>query len=154
MQVAGYSYWNTHAPYVCGFWICMTWSLDLDLYIARTILAIFATELGEHNANENLYIKGIVCTVCHFTGRLYKNWLKHIFARTAFVWEAAPFSTLPTADENAVTESAVTTVSSSLFQPATVLTVFPVHSVSFFSPPLTWFIAGVIVNCFRCGPVV
>ena len=35
---------------------------------------------------------------------------------------AAPCSTLPTADENAVTESAVTTVSSSLFQSATVLT--------------------------------
>ena len=35
---------------------------------------------------------------------------------------AAPCSTLPTADENAVTESAVTTVSSSRFQSATVLT--------------------------------
>ena len=35
---------------------------------------------------------------------------------------AAPCSTLPTADENAVTESAVTTVPSSLFQSATVLT--------------------------------
>ena len=38
------------------------------------------------------------------------------------MWGAAPCSTLPTADENAVTESAVTTVSSSLFQSATVLT--------------------------------
>ena len=35
---------------------------------------------------------------------------------------AAPCSTLPSADENAVTESTVTTVSSSLFQSATVLT--------------------------------
>ena len=60
----------------------------------------------------------MVCTVCHFT--LFKNWLKHIFVLTAYVWEAAPCSTLPTADENAVTESAVTTVSSSLFQSATV----------------------------------
>ena len=62
----------------------------------------------------------MVCTVCHFT--LFKNWLKHIFVLTAYVWEAAPCSTLPTADENAMTESAVTTVSSSLFQSATVLT--------------------------------
>ena len=38
------------------------------------------------------------------------------------VWDAASCSTLPTADENAVTESAVTTLSSSLFQSATVLT--------------------------------
>ena len=40
------------------------------------------------------------------------------------MWEAAPCSTLPTADENAVTltESAVTTVYSSLFQSATVPT--------------------------------
>ena len=37
------------------------------------------------------------------------------------MWEAASCSTLPTADENAVTESTVTTVSSSLFQSATVL---------------------------------
>ena len=62
----------------------------------------------------------MICTVCHFT--LIKNWLKHVFDLTAYVWEAAPCSTLPTADENAVTESAVTTVSSSLFQSATVLT--------------------------------
>ena len=40
------------------------------------------------------------------------------FYLAAYVWEAAPCSTLPTADENAVTESAVT----SLFQLATVLT--------------------------------
>ena len=38
------------------------------------------------------------------------------------MWGAAPCSTLPTADENAVTESTVTTVSSSLFQSALVLT--------------------------------
>ena len=58
-----------------------------------------------------------------FQVTLFKNWLKHIFALTAYVWEAAPFtsSTLPTADESAVTESVVTTaVSSSLFQSATV----------------------------------
>ena len=61
----------------------------------------------------------MVCTVCNFT--LFKNWLKHIFVLTAYVWEAAPCSTLPSADENAMTESAVTTVSSSLFQSATVL---------------------------------
>ena len=36
--------------------------------------------------------------------------------------EAAPCSALPIADENAVTESAVTTVSSSLFQSVTVFT--------------------------------
>ena len=51
---------------------------------------------------------------------LFKNWLKHNFVLTAYVWEAAPCSILPTADENAVTESAVTTVSSNLFQSATV----------------------------------
>ncbi len=40
-----------------------------------------------------------------------KNWLKvkHIFVLIAYVWEAAPCSTLPAADENTVTESAVTT---------------------------------------------
>ena len=43
------------------------------------------------------------------------------------VWEggrggAAPCSTLPTADENAVTESAVTTVRASLFRSSTLLT--------------------------------
>ena len=54
--------------------------------------------------------------------QIFKNWLKRISALTAYVWGAAPCSTLPTADENAVTESAVTTVSSSLFQSATVLT--------------------------------
>ena len=41
----------------------------------------------------------MVCIVCHFT--LFKNWLKYIFILTAYVWEAAPCSTLPTADENA-----------------------------------------------------
>ena len=45
-----------------------------------------------------------------------------MFDLTAYVWEAAPCSILPTADENAVTESTVTTVSFSLFQSATVLT--------------------------------
>ena len=56
--------------------------------------------------------------------RIFKNWLKHISALTAYVWGAAPCSSLPTADENAVTEFAVTTVTvySSLFQSATVLT--------------------------------
>ena len=38
------------------------------------------------------------------------------------MWEAAPCSSLPTADENAATESAVTTVSSSWFQIPTVVT--------------------------------
>ena len=61
-------------------------------------LAIFATEL------------------------VFKNWLKRISTLTAYVWGTAPCSTLPSADENAVTESTVTTVSSSLFQSATVLT--------------------------------
>ena len=66
----------------------------------------------------------MVCTVCHFTP--FKSWLKHIFVLTApmwdWDWEATPCSTLPIADENAVTEFAVTAVSSSLFQSATVLT--------------------------------
>ena len=31
--------------------------LDLDLYIAGTILAIFATELGERNANKTWTLK-------------------------------------------------------------------------------------------------
>ena len=47
---------------------------------------------------------------------MFKNWLKHIFVVTAYVWEAALCSTLPIADENAATDSSVTTVSSS-FQP-------------------------------------
>jgi len=84
-------------------------------------LAIFAMELGEHNANRT-------CTSKEWSVQfvilqaLFKNWLKHIFVLTGYVWEAASCSTLPTEDENAVTESAVTTVSSSLFQSATVLT--------------------------------
>ena len=53
--------------------------------------------------------------------QIFKNWLKRISALTAYVWGAAPCSALPTADQNAVTETAVTTVSSSLF-PVTVLT--------------------------------
>ena len=61
----------------------------------------------------------MVCTVCHFT--LFKNWLKHILVLTAYVWEAAPCRTLPTAGENAATEYTVTTVSASLFQSAIVL---------------------------------
>ena len=39
--------------------------------------------------------------------QVFKNWLKHISALTAYVRGAAPCSTLPTADENAVTESTV-----------------------------------------------
>ena len=60
--------------------------------------------------------------VLHSLFQVFKNWLKRISALTAYVWGAGPCSTLPTADENAVTESTVTTVSSSLFQSATVLT--------------------------------
>ena len=86
-------------------------------------LAIFATEQGERNANIKILLKKN--SLCGFTVPLFqvfKNWLKHISALTAYVWGAAPCSSLPTADENAVTESTVTTVSSSLFQSATVLT--------------------------------
>ena len=54
--------------------------------------------------------------------QIFKNWLKRISALTAYVRGAPLCSALPTADENAVTESAVTTVSSSLIQSATVLT--------------------------------
>ena len=95
--------------------------LDLDLYIAGTI---FATALGERNANIKILLKKN--SLCGFTVPLFqvfKNWLKCISALTAYVWGAAPcsYSTLPTADENAMTESTVTTVSSSLFQSATVL---------------------------------
>jgi len=35
-----------------------------------------------------MYLKGKVCTVCHFT--LFKNWLKHVFVLTAYVFRAAP----------------------------------------------------------------
>ena len=44
--------------------------------------------------------RGTVCTVC-----FVQAFLKTDIA--AFVWEAAPCSTLPPADENAVTESEV-----------------------------------------------
>ena len=47
---------------------------------------------------------------------------ENIFPLAASVWQTAPYSSLPTADENAVTGSAVTTVPSSLFQSAAVLT--------------------------------
>ena len=96
--------------------------LDLDLYIAGTI---FATELGERNANytKNLLKKNSLCGFTVPLFQVFKNWLKRISALTAYVWGAAPCSTLPTADENAVTKSTVTAVSSSgSFQSATVLT--------------------------------
>ena len=79
-------------------------------------------ELGQRNANIIFLLKNK--SLCGFTVpfQIFKNWLKRISALTAYVCGAAPCSALPTADENAVTESAVTTVSSSLFQSATVLT--------------------------------
>ena len=93
--------------------------LDLD---CRDHFGHFCNGAGRVQCKWNLYLKGMVCTICHFI--LFKNWLKHIFVLTAYVWETAPCSALPSADENAVTESTVTTdtVSSSLFQSATVLT--------------------------------
>ena len=93
---------------------------DLDLYIAGTI---FAMELGERNANiKKLLKKNSLCSsILQSLFQIFKNWLKHISAMTAYVWGGAPCSTLPTADVNAVTESAVTTVSSSLFLSTTVL---------------------------------
>ena len=57
--------------------------------------------------------------------QVFKNWLKRISALTAYDGAGGQplvVLDLPTLDENAVTESAVTTVSSSLFQSATVLT--------------------------------
>ena len=99
-------------------WICT---------LQGPFLAIFAMELGERNTNINfLHKKNSLCgSILQSLFQVFKNWLKHISALTAYVmyvWGAAPCSALPTADENAVTESAVTTVSSSLFQSATVLT--------------------------------
>ena len=81
-------------------------------------------ELGERNANiKKLLKKNSLCSsILQSLFQIFKNWLKHISAMTANVWGGAPCSTLPTADENAVTESTVTTVSSGLFQSATVLT--------------------------------
>ena len=94
------------------FWI---WIYTLQ----GPFLAIFATELGERNANKTCTWKGwsVLFVILQ---ALFKNWLKHNFVLSAYVWVAAPCSILPTADENAVTESAVTTVSPSLFQSATV----------------------------------
>ena len=68
------------------------------------------------------YLKRVVCVVLQSLFQIFKNWLKRISVLTAYVWGAAPCCALPSADENAVTESAVITVSSSLFQSATVLT--------------------------------
>ena len=84
----------------------------------------FCNELGEHNANiKHLLKKNSLCGfILQSLFQIFKYWLKRISALTAYVWRAALCSSLPTADENAVTESAVTTVSSSLFQSATVLT--------------------------------
>ena len=67
------------------------------------------------------FFKRIVCVVLQSLFQILKNWLKRFSALTAYVWGAASCSTLSTADKNAVTESAVTTVSSSRFQSATVL---------------------------------
>ena len=91
-------------------------------------LAIFATELGERNANiKKLLKKNSLCGFTVPLFQVFKNWLKCVSALTAYVtyvWGAAPWSALPTADENAVTESIVTTVSSSLFQSATVYVIY------------------------------
>ena len=54
---------------------------------------------------------------------LYRLLANILFDLAAYLWEAAPCSTLPAVDENAGTESAVTTVSSRRFQSAAVLTV-------------------------------
>ena len=99
------------------FWI---WTLQ------GPFLATFAMELGEHNAKKLNFLlkKNSLCgSILQSLFQIDKNWLNRISqALTAYVWGAAPCSSLPTADENAVTESAVTTVSSSLYQSATVLT--------------------------------
>ena len=81
-------------------------------------LAIFAMELGERNANIKIVRrKNSLCgSILQSLFQIFKNCLKRISALTAYVWGAAPCSALPTADESAVTESAVATVSSSLFQ--------------------------------------
>ena len=80
-----------------AFWI---WICTLQ----GPFLAIFATELGERNANITILLKKN--SLCGFTVPLFqvfKNWLKRISALTAYVWGAAPCSALPTAsDENAV----------------------------------------------------
>ena len=68
-------------------------------------LAIFATELGERNANiKNLLKKNSLCGFTVPLFQVFKNWLKCVSALTAYVtyvWGAAPCSALPTADENA-----------------------------------------------------
>ena len=45
------------------------------------------------------YLKRIVCVVLQTLFQVFKNWLKGISAQTAYVWGAAPCSTLPTADD-------------------------------------------------------
>ena len=78
-------------------------------------------ELGERNANIKFLLKknSLCGSILQSLFEIFKNWLKRISqALTAYVRGAAPCSTLPTADENAVTESAVTTVSSTLSQTA------------------------------------
>ena len=53
-------------------------NLDQDSYIAETIfvVAIFATELGERNANKICTLKGVTCTVWE----TFQNWLKFVVA--------------------------------------------------------------------------
>ena len=82
-----------------AFWIWICTALQ------GAFLAIFATELGDRNANITILLKKN--SLCGFTVPLFqvfKNWLKRISALTAYaVWGAAPCSALPTAsDENAV----------------------------------------------------
>ena len=63
----------------------------------------FCNGAGRAQCKSKLYLKGMVCTVRHFTFTVFKNLAKtHFFLPTAYVWEAAPCSPLPTADENAV----------------------------------------------------
>ena len=52
--------------------------------------------------NPTCTLKGATCADCYCTD-LIKNCLKTFFSLAAYVWEAAPCSTLPTADENAAT---------------------------------------------------
>ena len=65
---------------------------------------------------KKLLKKNSLCgSILQFLFQIFKNQLKCISALTAYVWGATPCSALPTADENAVTESACCDYS--IFQP-------------------------------------
>ena len=83
-------------------------------------LAIFAMEPGERSANKTRTLKGVICTVPYCTG-LIKIWLNFLLLLQLPMCGRQPLVALCLLLMKMRRQSAVTTVSSSLFQSPTVV---------------------------------